>query len=89
MLRLRHQGKTVMQALLEYMLKALISHPEELRITQYVDQHQNLVLEIFVNSADRGAMIGRQGATLNAIEEVLVFYAQKNNLSKPNLKIIG
>jgi len=78
-----------MQALLEYMLKALISHSEELRITQYVDQHQNLVLEIFVNSADRGAMIGRQGATLNAIEEVLVFYAQKNNLSKPNLKIIG
>jgi len=78
-----------MQALLEYMLKALISHPEELRITQYVDQHQNLVLEIFVNSADRGAMIGRQGATLNAIEEVLVFYAQKNNLSKPYLNIIG
>jgi len=78
-----------MQALLEYMLKSLISNIDDLRVTQYIDQHQNLVLEIFVNPLDRGTMIGRQGSTLNAIEEVLIFYAQKNQLSKPILKIVG
>ena len=73
------------QQFLEYVVKALVEHPEEVKIERTVDE-MGVLLRLTVNKDDMGKIIGRSGATAKAIRTVLRVVGMKND-ARVNLKI--
>jgi uncharacterized protein len=59
-----------MKELVETIAKALVDHPEEVRVKSG-EGAQVTVLELHVHPEDLGKVIGRQGRTAKAIRTVL------------------
>jgi predicted RNA-binding protein YlqC (UPF0109 family) len=59
-----------MQAFLEYVVKGLVLHPDEVTVTP-VERSGQTIFELRLNAADAGRVIGRQGQTINAIRSLL------------------
>ncbi len=68
-----------MQAFLEYVVKGLVSHPDEVMITP-VERQGSTVYELRLNTEDVGKIIGRQGVTINAIRSLLTTGSAKKGL---------
>lgn len=68
-----------MQAFLEYVVKGLVQHPEEVSITP-VERNGVTVYELRLNPQDMGKIIGRQGVTINAIRSLLQAGGAKKGL---------
>lgn len=73
------------KAFLDYVVKALVDHPEDVKIDRTVDE-MGVLITMTVNSADMGKIIGRQGNTAKAIRTLLRVIGMKNN-ARVNLKI--
>jgi predicted RNA-binding protein YlqC (UPF0109 family) len=73
------------QAFLEYVVKALVDHPEEVVIGRSVDE-MGVLLTLKLNKEDMGKIIGRSGATAKAIRTILRVVGMKND-ARVNLKI--
>ena len=59
-----------MEELVEYIAKALVDRPDEVRVTR-IEGAQAVVLELRVVPADMGRVIGREGRIVNAIRVLL------------------
>ncbi len=68
-----------MQAFLEYIVKGLVQHPEEVTITP-VQRNGMTIYELRLNEEDVGRIIGRQGMTINAIRTLLLAGSAKQGL---------
>lgn len=73
------------QQFLEYVVKALVDHPESVVIKRTVDE-MGVLLTLAVHKDDMGKIIGRSGATAKAIRTVLRVVGMKNE-ARVNLKI--
>lgn len=73
------------QQFLEYVVKALVDNPDEVKINRTVDE-MGVLLTLSVNKDDMGKVIGRSGATAKAIRTVLRVVGMKND-ARVNLKI--
>ncbi len=73
------------QEFLEYVVKALVDHPEEVKVERRVDE-MGVLLSLRVHPQDMGQVVGRQGATAKAIRSLLRIVGVKNN-ARVNLKI--
>jgi predicted RNA-binding protein YlqC (UPF0109 family) len=70
---------------LEYVVKALVDHPEEVKIKRTVDE-MGVLMTLDVHPEDMGKVIGRSGNTAKAIRILLRVVGMKNN-ARVNLKI--
>ena len=70
---------------LEYVVKALVDNPNDVKINRTVDE-MGVLLTLGVNPADMGKIIGRMGNTAKAIRTLLRVVGMKNN-ARVNLKI--
>ena len=68
-----------MQAFLEYVVKGLVQHPDEVKVTP-VEREGTTVYELRLNPQDVGKVIGRQGMTINAIRSLLLAGSAKKGL---------
>ena len=68
-----------MQAFLEYVIKGLVEHPDEVTVTP-VEREGTTVYELRLNPQDVGKVIGRQGMTINAIRSLLLAGSAKQGL---------
>ncbi len=73
------------QQFLDYVVKALVDKPADVKISRKVDE-MGVLLTMSVNGEDMGKIIGRQGNTAKAIRTLLRVIGMKNN-SRVNLKI--
>ncbi len=73
------------QQFLEYVVKALVDHPEDVKIVRTIDE-MGVLLKLLVNRDDMGKVIGRSGATAKAIRTILRVVGMKND-ARVNLKI--
>lgn len=73
------------QEFLEYVVKALVDHPEDVTVSRQVDE-MGVLLTLDVNAADMGKVIGRSGNTAKAIRILLRVVGMKHN-ARVNLKI--
>ncbi|MST04139.1 MAG: KH domain-containing protein [Candidatus Pacebacteria bacterium] len=73
------------QEFLESLVKAIVDHPDDVKIDRKVDE-MGVLLTLKVHVEDMGQVIGRQGATAKAIRSLLRIVGIKNNASV-NLKI--
>lgn len=73
------------QEFLEYIIKALVDNPKDVKIDRKVDE-MGVLLTLTVNPGDMGQIIGRAGATARAIRSLVRIVGLKNN-ARVNLKI--
>jgi predicted RNA-binding protein YlqC (UPF0109 family) len=73
------------QQFLEDLVKALVDHPESVRIKRTVDE-MGVLLTLDVHAEDMGKIIGRSGNTAKAIRTLLRVVGMKNE-ARVNLKI--
>lgn len=74
-----------MKELVEVMAKALVDHPDEVVVTETVNEGE-LVLELKVDPSDMGKVIGKQGRIAKAIRSVVKAAASKED-KKVNVEI--
>lgn len=70
---------------LEDLVKALVDHPENVRINRTVDE-MGVLLTLDVHADDMGKIIGRSGNTAKAIRTLLRVVGMKHD-ARVNLKI--
>lgn len=73
------------QQFLETVVKALVDHPESVKINRTVDE-MGVLLTLDVHAEDMGKIIGRSGNTAKAIRTLLRVVGMKND-ARVNLKI--
>lgn len=73
------------QEFLDQIIKALVSHPEDVKISRNVDE-MGVLLSLKLHAEDMGQVIGRQGSTARAIRSLLRIVGLRNN-ARVNLKI--
>ena len=72
-------------AFLEYVVKALVDAPNDVKINRTVDE-MGVLLTLSISSADMGRVIGPSGNPAKAIRLLLRVAGMKNN-ARVNLKI--
>jgi len=73
------------QEFLESVVKALVDHPEDVKIDRKVDE-MGVLLSLKVNPEDMGQIIGKAGATARSIRSLVRIVGLKNH-ARVNLKI--
>ena len=73
------------QQFLEYVVKALVDRPDDVKINRTVDE-MGVLLTLDVHADDMGKIIGRSGNTAKAIRTLLRVVGMKND-ARVNLKI--
>ena len=66
-----------MKAFIEYVVKELVDHPDEVNVRE-VDGERVVVFEVRLNPTDIGKVIGKQGRTITAIRTLLTSAAAKH-----------
>jgi predicted RNA-binding protein YlqC (UPF0109 family) len=70
---------------LETLVKALVDHPESIKVNRTVDE-MGVLLALDVHAEDMGKIIGRSGNTAKAIRTLLRVVGMKHD-ARVNLKI--
>lgn len=65
-----------MKELVEYIIKALVDHPDEVVVTETATTN-NVIIELKVAPDDMGRVIGKDGRVANAIRVLLRVAATK------------
>ena len=73
------------QDFLEYIVKALVDHPDDVKVDRKVDE-MGVLLSLKVNPKDMGQIIGRAGSTAKSIRNLVRIIGLKNQ-ARVNLKI--
>lgn len=73
------------QEFLEFVVKALVDNPDDVKISRTVDE-MGVLLTLDVNKDDMGKIIGRTGNTAKAVRTLLRVVGMKND-ARVNLKI--
>ncbi|MFH1183139.1 MAG: KH domain-containing protein [Candidatus Moraniibacteriota bacterium] len=69
----------------EYMVKAIVDHPDEVKAERRVDE-MGVLITLHVHADDMGMVIGRDGSTAKALRTLLRVVGARNN-ARVNLKI--
>ena len=67
-----------MKELIEYVVKALVDHPDDLRIAE-IEGERTIVYELRCHPDDVGKVIGKSGKTVGAIRTLLSTVAARQN----------
>ena len=73
------------QEFVEYVVKSIVDHPDDVKVNRTVDE-MGVLLTLTVSPDDMGQVIGRQGATAKSVRTLLRVIGAKNN-ARVNLKI--
>jgi len=73
------------QEFLEYLVKAIVAHPEDVTSERIIDE-RGVLLTLKINAEDMGYVIGKMGQTAKSIRTLLKIVGAKSN-ARVNLKI--
>lgn len=83
---MKNMAKTASdQEFLEFLIKGLVDHPEDVKVERNVDE-MGVLLSLRINPEDMGQVIGRQGSTARSIRALLRIVGLRNH-ARVNLKI--
>jgi predicted RNA-binding protein YlqC (UPF0109 family) len=57
--------------LVRVLVEPIVEYPDELEITESVNEHGDILVEIDVNEDDAGKVIGRQGRVIKSIRTLV------------------
>ncbi len=70
----------------DYIVRAIVDHPEEVEVTQTVDD-LGILITLKVNKEDMGKIIGKDGQTAKSLRVLLRMMGAKQD-ARMNLKIV-
>ncbi|MBP8645816.1 MAG: KH domain-containing protein [Syntrophobacteraceae bacterium] len=76
-----------MKELVEFLVKSLVDHPEEVSLNQQ-EADDTLLMELKIAPDDLGKIIGKNGNTINAIRTVLQAAASSHK-KRARLEVIA
>lgn len=76
----------MMKDLVEYIVKSIASHPDEVKVTEK-DEEGRVLLQLEVSPDDKGKVIGRQGRVAESIRTLIRVAAVKEGV-RANLEIV-
>jgi hypothetical protein len=79
-------GNTKDKEFVEFVVKSIVDHPEDVQIERVVDE-MGVLISLKINPEDMGQVIGRQGSTAKSIRTLLRVIGAKNN-ARVNFKIV-
>ncbi len=74
------------QEFVEYVVKEIVSNKDAVKVERSIDE-KGVLLELTVDPADMGVIIGKEGKTAKSIRTLLRVLGAKND-SRVNLKIV-
>ena len=69
-----------LKELVEYIARSIVSHPEEVEVTEGEEGRDRILVTLRVHPDDKGRVIGRQGRVAQAIRSLLRVAAVKNGI---------
>lgn len=78
---------TIDQQFVEYIVKSLVGHPDDVQVERLIDE-KGVLLTLTVNPEDLGRVIGKRGATAQSLRTLLRALGTKND-ARYNLKIVN
>jgi len=69
-----------MKELVEYIARTIATHPDEVKVTEEVQDDGIIVVQLEVHSDDKGKVIGRQGRVAQAMRVLLRVAAIKDDV---------
>ena len=78
---------TIDQQFVEYIVKSLVGHPEDVTVDRIIDE-KGVLLTLTVNPDDLGRVIGKRGVTAQSLRTLLRAFGTKND-ARYNLKIVN
>ena len=78
---------TIDQQFVEYIVKSLVGHPDDVSVERLIDE-KGVLLTLTVNPEDLGRVIGKRGATAQSLRTLLRALGTKND-ARYNLKIVN
>ncbi|MCD6402609.1 KH domain-containing protein [bacterium] len=79
------EKKPADQEFLEFVIKSLVDHPDDVKVDRAVDE-MGVLLTLSVHPDDMGQIIGKGGSTARAIRNLVRIVGLKNH-ARVNLKI--
>lgn len=84
---IRGHMSTIDQQFVEYIVKSLVGHPDDVSVERLIDE-KGVLLTLTVNPEDLGRVIGKRGATAQSLRTLLRALGTKND-ARYNLKIVN
>lgn len=78
---------TIDQQFVEYIVKSLVGHPDDVAVERLIDE-KGVLLSLTVNPEDLGRVIGKRGVTAQSLRTLLRALGTKND-ARYNLKIVN
>ena len=78
---------TIDQQFVEYIVKSLVEHPDDVAVERLIDE-KGVLLSLTVNPEDLGRVIGKRGVTAQSLRTLLRALGTKND-ARYNLKIVN
>lgn len=78
---------TIDQQFVEYIVKSLVGHPEDVVVERLIDE-KGVLLTLTVHPDDLGRVIGKRGITAQSLRTLLRALGTKND-ARYNLKIVN
>ncbi|MDO4712467.1 MAG: KH domain-containing protein [Candidatus Saccharibacteria bacterium] len=78
---------TIDQQFVEYIIKSLVEHPDDVIVERLIDE-KGVLLTLTVNPEDLGRVIGKRGGTAQSVRTLLRALGTKND-ARYNLKIVN
>lgn len=75
----------VYQRVLEEIIKSLVNHPEEVKITRRIDE-MGVLLSIKLHPQDMALVIGRKGEHINALKKIIKAIGKRHH-ARVNIKV--
>ncbi|MFO8101568.1 MAG: KH domain-containing protein [Dehalococcoidia bacterium] len=76
-----------MKELVEYIARAIVDNPDEVKVTEEPGEDDRVILKLEVAQEDKGKVIGKQGQTAKAIRVLLRIAAVQRNV-RASLEIV-
>ena len=76
-----------MKELVEYIARAIASNPDEVKVTEEVEDDGHILIKLEVHPDDKGKVIGRQGRVAQSMRTLLRVAAVKND-TRVGLEIV-
>jgi len=78
---------TIDQQFIEYIVKSVVGHPDDVLVDRIIDE-KGVLLTLTVNPEDLGRVIGKRGVTAQSLRTLLRALGTKND-ARYNLKIVN
>jgi uncharacterized protein len=76
--KITDQNQLIMKDTLEFLLKEIVDHPDEIKIVESIEEGKT-ILTIQANQEDIGKIVGKQGRIIKSIRNLIKLIAAKHN----------